>query len=110
MAVHQARYGRRGVRSARLLSISTRLHAQITRNSPCSQSIRKRLVVSTCVCAPVNGSQFLETLVLVDSCNGAAVMRCAVFMTDLPLVFVCMAAMVGSPIFSVHVHFSENRI
>lgn len=110
MAEPQPRYGRRVLRIARFPSSSTRLHSQLTRNSPCRQSSRSRLVVSTCVCAPVNGSQFLEMLVLVDSCNGAAVMRCAVFMTDLPLVFVCMDAMVGSPIFSVHVHFSENRI
>lgn len=110
MASPHARFELRGIFSARLPTSSTRLHSQLTRNSPCSQSSRNRLVVSTCVCAPVSGSQFLEMLVLVDSCNGAAVMRCAVFMTDLPLVFVCMAAMVGSPIFSVHVHFLENRI
>lgn len=78
MAAHQARYGRRGVLSARLPSSSTRLHSQLTRNSPCNQSIRKRLVVSTCVCAPVNGSQFLETLVRTDSC--IAVVRVGVFM------------------------------
>lgn len=109
MAAHQARYGRRGVRSARLPSITTRLHSQLTRNSPCSQSSRKRLVVSTCVCAPVSGSQFLEMLVRTDSCM-AAVVRDAVFMAGSPQVLVCMGAMVGSHIFSVHVHFSENRI
>lgn len=108
MSAHQARYGRRGARSARLPSITTRLHSQLTRNSPCSQSSRKRLVVSTCVCTPVSGSQFLEMLVRTDSCM-AAVVRAAAFMAGFPQVFVCVAAMVGFPVFPVHVHFSENR-
>lgn len=109
MASPHARFGLRGIFSARLPSSSTRLHSQLTRSSPCNQSSRKRLVVSTCVCAPVSGSQFLEMLVRTDSCM-AAVVRDAVFMAGSPQVLVCMGAMVGSHIFSVHVHFSENRI
>lgn len=109
MASPHARFGLRGIFSARLPSSSTRLHSQLTRSSPCNQSSRKRLVVSTCVCAPVSGSQFLEMLVRTDSCM-AAVVRDAVFMAGSPRVLVCMGAMVGSHIFSVHVHFSENRI
>ncbi len=99
MASPHARFGRRALRSVRLPSNATRLHPKRTRNSPCSQSIRSRLVVSSCVCAPVSGSLLVETAVLTDSWTAAVVGRVGVF----------MASMFGLPLFSVHVQLLRSR-
>ena len=99
MASPHARFGRRALRSARLPSNATRLHPKRTRNSPCSQSIRSRLVVSNCVRAPVSGSRLVETAVRVDSWMAAVVGRVGVF----------MASMFSLPIFPVHVQLLRSR-
>ncbi len=65
MAAHQARYGRRGVRSARLLSSATQVERKRIRSSPHSQNNSNWLVVNSCVSAPVCGSRLRETEVRV---------------------------------------------
>lgn len=99
MALPYLRPGRRSTRSARFPSSVTRLHPKRTLNSPCSQSIRRRLVVSSCVCAPVSVSRLVETAVLTDSWTAAAVGRVGVF----------MALMFGLPFFSVYVQNLRSR-
>lgn len=80
MASLHPRFGRRMPRVALFPSSATRLQPKRTRNSPCSQSIRSRLVVSNCVCAPVSGSRLVEMAVLTDSWTAAVVWRAGVFM------------------------------
>lgn len=70
---------RRVVAGWRSSLITTRMHSQRTRNLPCSQAKRSRLVVSTCVLSPVVGLQLEEMLVRTDSCI-AAMGVCCVFM------------------------------
>lgn len=99
MASPYARFGRPATRSARFPFNATRLHPKRTRNSPCSQSIRSRLVVSSCVCAPVFASRLVEMAVLTDSWTAAVVGRVGVF----------MALMFGVPFLPVHVQLLRSR-
>jgi hypothetical protein len=107
MVSHQPRYGRRPIRSGRLPSSATQLERHRIRNSPHSHESSSWLVVSSCVSAPVCGSRFFETLVRTLEWN-ACVAR---FMAaPFGVVFVCMAAMFGFPLFPVHVQFFRSRI
>lgn len=103
----QPRYGGRSIRSARLPASATQLERQRIRSSPHSQESSNWLVVSSCVSAPVCGSRFFETLVRTLEWK-ACVAR---FMAaPFGVVFVCMAAMFGVPLFPVHVQFFRSRI
>ncbi|KEH14054.1 hypothetical protein GY15_08980 [Delftia sp. 670] len=63
-------------------------------------------MVSSCVSAPVCGSRFFETLVRTLEWKECV----ARFMAPFAVVFVCMAAMFGVPLFPVYIQKSENRI
>ena len=107
MATPQPRCGCRPIRSARLPSSATQLERHRIRSSPHSQESSSWLVVSSCVSAPVCGSRFFETLVRTLEWKE----RVARFMaTPFGVVFVCMAAMFGFPLFPVHVQFFRSRI
>lgn len=97
---------RLSLRAARTPFRATRLTLQRTSNSPDRQLSSSWLEVNNCVCSPVSGSLFFEIAVRTLEWKGCV----ARFMTLLPVLFVCMAAMFGFPIHPVHVHFLENRI
>lgn len=104
MTSPQPRYGRRAIRCARSTPIATRTARQRICSSPATQVSVNWLVINVCLRAPVSGFTFVLTAVLVELWKGwpmarSVLVRCCVF----------MAAMVGLPLFPVHVHFLENR-
>lgn len=63
------------VRVFRYASSSTRLPANLMRNSAPIHSSSIREVVSTCVRTPVSGSVFMETAVRVLVCSGSNLLK-----------------------------------
>lgn len=61
--------------ACRYASSSTRLPANLIRNSGPTHSTSIRDVVSTCVRKPVSGSVFMETAVRVLVCSGSDFMK-----------------------------------
>lgn len=97
----------RTVTSSRSTHITTRLARQRMCSSPALHDSSNWLVVNVCSRALVSGFTLVLTLVLVLAWKGCVLRLMA---TPFGVVFVCMAAMFGYPLFPVHVQFFRSRI
>lgn len=97
----------RAVSSSRSTHITTRLARQRMCSSPALHDSSSWLVVNVCSRALVSGLTLVLTLVLVLVWKGWVLRFMA---APFGVVFVCMAAMFGYPLFPVYIQKSENRI
>lgn len=96
----------RAVSSSRSTHITTRLARQRMCSSPALHDSSSWLVVNVCSRALVSGSTFVLTLVLVLAWKGWVLRFMA---APFVWVFVCMAAMLGFPLFPVYVQNLRSR-
>lgn len=97
----------RAVATSRSTHITTWLARQRMCSSPALHDNSSWLVVNVCSRALVSGFTLVLTLVLVLAWKGWVLRFMA---TPFGVVFVCMAAMFGVPLFPVHVQFFRSRI
>lgn len=97
----------RAVASSRSTHITTRLARQRMCSSPALHDSSSWLVVKVCSRALVSGFTLVLTLVLVLAWKGWVLRFMA---APFGVVFVCLAAMFGVPLFPVHVQFFRGRI
>lgn len=93
--------------NSRSTHITTRLARQRMYSSPALQASSNWLVVNVCCRALVSGFTLVLALVRVLTWKGCVLRFMA---ASFGVLFVCMAAMFGVPLFPVHVQFFRSRI